>query len=35
MATHNLGHRYDDISDYPAYVATFGTRGGLRIERAA
>lgn len=31
-ARHAFG--YVDF-DYPAYVATFGTRGGLRIERAA
>ena len=31
-ARHAFG--YVDF-DYPAYVATFGTRGGLRIERAS
>ena len=31
-ARHAFG--YVDF-DYPAYVATFGARGGLRIERAS
>ena len=31
-ARHAFG--YVDF-DYPAYIATFGARGGLRIERAA
>lgn len=31
-ARHAFG--YVDF-DYPAYIATFGTRGGLRIERAS